>query len=48
MSEYILKFITGSEPLDRLEDFRRQLTDMGYDRMLEIIQGAYDRYLERS
>lgn len=47
IEEMALKFITGEEPLDNYDSFIATLNSMGADRLLEIRQTAYDRYLAR-
>lgn len=47
VKEMALKFITGEESLDNFDAFIQTLNDMGAERMLEIRQAAYDRFLAR-
>jgi putative aldouronate transport system substrate-binding protein len=47
ISEMALKFLTGDESLDKYDTFVKTLKKMGIDRMLEIRQTAYDRFLKR-
>ena len=47
MKEQIALFITGKRPLSEFDDYRATLEDMGVQRMIELEQAAYDRYLER-
>lgn len=47
VKEMALKFITGEESLDDFDTFVQTLNDMGAERMLEIRQAAYDRFLAR-
>jgi putative aldouronate transport system substrate-binding protein len=42
--ETILKFITGKEPVD-WDKFVKGMKDLGVDRMIEIRQKQYDRYI---
>jgi len=42
-----VKYITGEESLDNFDDFLAKLDSMGLQRVLEIYQGAYDRFLAR-
>ena len=42
-----IKFITGEESLDNWDNYINTLNDMGMEKMLEIRQAAYDRYLAR-
>ena len=43
--EMILSYITGAEPLSTFEDYLATLEEMDFDRAVEIVQGAYDRYM---
>ena len=43
--ENIAKFITGGKSLDEFDDFVATLKDLNIDRLIEIEQAAYDRYL---
>lgn len=45
--ENTLKFLTGERSLDEFDQFVSELNDIGLQRLLEIKQAAYDRYLER-
>lgn len=47
IKETTLKFLTGEEPLDNFDKFVDDLKGMGLDRMLELRQAAYDRFLAR-
>jgi len=47
VSEMAAKFITGEESLDNFDSFLDQLESMNLEEVLEIRQGAYDRYLAR-
>lgn len=47
VSEMAVKYITGEESLDNFDDFLEQLDAMGLQRVLEIYQEAYDRFLAR-
>ncbi len=47
VEEMSLKFMMGEESLDKYDEFVNTLVSMGVDRMLEIKQAAYDRFLER-
>lgn len=47
MKEQIAKFIIGTRPLEEYDDFRNTLETLGIERMIELQQAAYDRYLER-
>lgn len=47
ISENSMKFMTGEKSLDEYEDFVAELKNQGLDRLVEIKQAAYDRYLER-
>ena len=46
VSEQCLRFVTGERSLDEYDDFVQDMVDMGLDRMTELKQAAYDRYLE--
>ena len=43
----ILKFIMGDRSLDTYDEFLSTVKGMGLDRMTEIQQAAYDRYIEK-
>lgn len=47
VKEMTLKFLTGEESMDNYETFVQTLKDMGLERLLEISQAAYDRFLAR-
>jgi len=40
-----VKFITGEEPIENHPQFVETLNSMGLERLIELYQGAYDRYL---
>ena len=44
--EAILAFVTGERPLSQWEDYVAQIESMNIGRYVEILQTAYDRYLE--
>ena len=45
--EQVYKFITGTIGLDQLPNYFKTLDEMGINRAIEIIQVAYERYLNR-
>ncbi|MEG0901145.1 MAG: hypothetical protein RSG96_03425, partial [Clostridia bacterium] len=45
--EMILKFITGTEPLDQFDDFVKNINELGLTQLTEAHQSAYARYLTR-
>lgn len=45
-SEQSLRFVTGDRPLSEFDSFLQDLESMGLNRLTEIKQAAYDRYLE--
>jgi len=45
-AEQSLRFVTGDRPLSEYDSFIEDLKSMGLDRLTEIKQAAYDRYLE--
>ncbi|MDF2962026.1 MAG: family 1 extracellular solute-binding protein [Paenibacillus sp.] len=45
--EMINKFIMGSEPLSKFDEYVKQIDKMGIDAVLNIQQASYDRYLKR-
>jgi len=47
VDEMTVKFIMGSEPLDKFEEFRSALEGMGVDDCAKLWQSAYDRYVAR-
>ena len=44
--EMMNKFIIGSEPLDKFDEYVKTLKEKGIDEMLGIYQPAYERYLQ--
>ena len=46
-SEMLIKFIIGAEPIDHFDNYVEQLKQRGIERVLEIQQGAYERYSSR-
>lgn len=47
LTEMISKFIIGAEPLDNYDAMLLELHNRGIDRVLEMKQAAYDRYLAK-
>ncbi len=47
VSEKAVNYITGEESFDGFNDYVAQLDKMGLQRVLEIYQGAYDRFMAR-
>lgn len=47
VSEMFNKFISGSEPIDRFDEFVAEIKKLGIDKALAIKQAAYERYLSR-
>lgn len=47
IKEMSLKFLTGEESLDNFDDYLQSLKNMKMDRLLEVRQAAYDRFLAR-
>lgn len=45
--EMSLKFISGEESLDNWEEFQNTLKSMGAERLVELYQNAYDRYISK-
>ena len=45
--EMLVKFITGSEPISGYDNFVKGLKERGIEEYLELMQKAYDRYIER-
>ena len=45
VSEQCLRFVTGERSLDEYDSFVEDMVGMGLDRMTELKQAAYDRYL---
>lgn len=45
--EMMLKYITGEESLDNFDKFAEKVEEMDIDRVIEIYEAAYKRYLER-
>ena len=46
-NEHVLKFIMGQEPLENYPQFVNELKSLGVERVIEIYQAAYERYLSR-
>lgn len=46
-SEMIMRFIIGAEPIENYDDMIAQMHSRGIDRVIEIRQSAYDRYLQK-
>lgn len=44
-SENIMAFMIGERSLDEYDAFKADLKQMGIDRMIELYQSAYDRYI---
>ena len=42
-----VKFIMGQEPLENYPEFVKRLEELGVNRVLEIYQGACERYAKR-
>lgn len=47
VDEMTLKFILGTESLDNFDKYIETLKNMQVERMIEIYQGAYDRFMAR-
>ena len=47
VDESTIKFITGIDDLSKYDEYVSNLKSFGADRMLEIYQAAYDRYMKR-
>ena len=47
VSEKLIKFIIGYEPMDNWSSFVADMEDMNAQRCVEIYQDALDRYLAR-
>lgn len=47
VDEMTLKYILGTESMDTFDQFITNLEKMGVQRMIEIYQGAYDRFQQR-
>jgi len=47
MREQIAMFIIGTRPLEEYDDFRATLEQLGVQRVIELQQAAYDRYMSR-
>jgi putative aldouronate transport system substrate-binding protein len=45
--EMVTKFILGIEPISNFEKFQEQLKVMGAERILQMKQAQYDRFLKR-
>lgn len=41
-----VKFITGEEPIENHARFVETLNSMGLERLTELYQAAYERYLQ--
>lgn len=47
VSEMAVKYVTGEESIDNFDKFVEQLNTMGLQELIDITQGAYDRFLAR-
>ncbi|MDD6034106.1 MAG: hypothetical protein PUC47_11640 [Oscillospiraceae bacterium] len=47
VDEMTLKYILGTESMDTFDQYIKNLENMGVQRMIEIYQGAYDRFQQR-
>lgn len=47
VDEMIMKFIIGAEPLENYDNMISQLHKRGIDRLLQMRQSAYDRYINK-
>lgn len=47
MTEYLVRFVLGQEPLESFDTYVAQLRRLGVDRAIEIQQGALERYRSR-
>ena len=45
ISQAALQFVVGDRSLDEFQTFRDDLRNMGMERVLEIYQAAYDKYM---
>ncbi|MEK3913442.1 extracellular solute-binding protein [Paenibacillus sp. FSL H7-0331] len=45
--EMLNKFIIGSEPISKFDDYVKQIDKMGIDAVVKIQQASYDRYAKR-
>ena len=45
-NEMVDKFIMGVEPLDKFDDYVKQVENMGLADVLAVYQAAYDRYMK--
>ena len=48
VEEMFSKFIMGTEPLSNFEQYQQTLKTMGLDRVLELQEGALQRYYNRT
>ena len=46
VKEMMVNFVMGRESLDKFDDYVDGLYSMGLDKVLEVRQAQYDRYLE--
>ncbi|NTV91198.1 MAG: ABC transporter substrate-binding protein, partial [Clostridiales bacterium] len=47
ISEMIIKFIMGAEPLSKYDEFVNRVKEMNIDKVIQIQQAALDRYMAR-
>lgn len=45
-NEELLKFVLGTRPIEEYDDFVQSLRDMGIEEIIELQQGAYNRYAQ--
>ena len=48
VKEMMTNFVMGRESLDKFDEYVDGLYSMGLDKVLEVRQAQYDRYLEAS
>ena len=47
VAEKYVAFITGAESIDNFDEMVAQVNEYGLDRVIELRQAAYDRYMSR-
>lgn len=48
VKEMMIKFVMGQESLDNFDKFVKDIENMGLDKVIEVRQAQYDRYLAAS
>ena len=47
VDEHTVRFITGAENIDSFDSYLKGLEDLGINKVIEVYQKAYERYMHR-